>query len=316
MGDAVRSHLRPHKHVFTGVEVSAMSETVMIEPLKLEHRELLFPKLKGLGLELNRYTFSELYIFNPKYKYELIHGENHFLRYYYKGSVLLLPVFDPRNVPAEKLIKALETYADSYFPIPVGWKKAFPSDRFQFSYSTAQSDYVFNIDKIRHYPGRHLSKKRNLVKQVEEQYEVVALPLTKEKINDAIKVLNDWQEGMELPGKETDYFYCLNALHLIEDLGLIGEIYYINELPVGFILGEYQTNDMFDIKFTKADKNIHGLYQYIYQSLANKLDDTCKYINFEEDLGLPYLIQSKGSYHPDRYLIKYNVNLKPQSHSS
>ena len=65
------------------------------------------------------------------------------------------------------------------------------------------------------------------------------------------------------------------------------------------------------IHFVKANKDIKGIYPYLYQYVAESLGGDIKFINFEQDMGSPELQQSKHSYHPDRMIHKWRISLKP-----
>jgi len=75
-------------------------------------------------------------------------------------------------------------------------------------------------------------------------------------------------------------------------------------------LGEELNQEMFVLNFAKAKKRFKGIYQYMYNNIANLLPQRYKYFNFEEDLGKEPLKVAKSSYIPDALLKKFRVALK------
>jgi len=74
-------------------------------------------------------------------------------------------------------------------------------------------------------------------------------PLTKARVPDAIAVLDAWKA---LKGVEGDYVAAREALELFDVLGLRGAVYYIEDKPVGWCLGERLAKGrMFAIHFEK-----------------------------------------------------------------
>jgi hypothetical protein len=124
--------------------------------------------------------------------------------------------------------------------------------------------------------------------------------------NDAMEVLEGWRKEKDQPG---DYLAAKEALEKMEELQLCGGIYYVNEQPVAYTLGEELAGgESFVIHFEKALAQYKGLYQFVNQSFAAILPrDKYKTINREQDLGDEGLRQAKMSYKPIGFVKKYRV---------
>ena len=57
----------------------------------------------------------------------------------------------------------------------------------------------------------------------------------------------------------------------------------------------------------KADYNYDGAYQMINKSFAEFVSDKVKYLNREDDMGLPGLRKAKLSYYPVMLIEKYSA---------
>ncbi len=110
-----------------------------------------------------------------------------------------------------------------------------------------------------------------------------------------------------------DYAAAREALEHMEYLQLCGGIFYVDDEPVAYTLGEeLARGKMFVIHFEKAvlRKEYKGVYQYVNQAFAALLPEKYELINREQDLGDPGLRQAKESYRPVGFVAKYRAALK------
>ena len=77
-------------------------------------------------------------------------------------------------------------------------------------------------------------------------------------------------------------------------------------------LGSWLSEDTFDIHFEKAAEDVDGAYTAINQAFAAHLREKypqLRYLNREDDLGIPGLRKAKLSYYPDKLAVKFWANL-------
>ncbi len=287
------------------------------EKINLSHQALLTERFQKLKLDISEYTFANVYLFRQIHQYEVIFEEEVFLKGITRdGFSFLMPTFIPFKTEIEKIIRLLP-YVDFLFPIPEQWLSYFDTTLFTSTFIESDSDYLFSIEKIRTYPGRHLNGKRNLVKQFTTSYAVTSFPLTPNRIPEALQVLNRWQSEQKHNMNQTDYFSCQEALERLAELKLVvGHIFYADQQPCAFSLGEKLNECIYAIHFVKAQKNIKGIYQYLYQAVAQLIDENIEFLNFEQDLGYDGIRKAKQSYHPDRMVHKLRLSLREYTHSS
>ena len=279
------------------------------EKLTLDHKELLFQRLRDLKTAISEYSFANLYLFRHNHDYEVIFGKEIFIRgKTYDGHRYLMPTFDIGSVDIDYL-KGLLKDADFFFPIDKEWLEPFDKKGFIYSAEEGDADYIYTIEKMSTFKGGKLSKKRNLLKQFLASYTPQGMPLTKDKSGDAKAILEEWLMDTGLGKDETDYGPTLEMLDIFEELNLCGGIYYVEGEPAGFIMGEELDHDTFALHFAKGKKKFKGLYQYMYNDFAKLMPQKYKYLNFEQDLGKLALKIAKSSYNPDRMLQKYRVGL-------
>ena len=286
------------------------------EHLSLKHEEKLSQTLSNINVALSEFSFANLYLFREKHNYRLIddNGDLFLSGVTYDEKTFLMPLRDLSNNESRdyllKLIKIASDY-DMIYPIPEKWLSKFSPDNFTFSYVDEDSDYLYAIDTFISYPGRKLHGKRNLVTQFLRDYNAEILPLNEENAHFATEVLNSWQKDIGAKKDETDFFPCLESLQNIKKLNQIGEIFLIDGIPQGFVMGERYNKEYCVIHFAKGNNEIKGIYQYMFSVFAgHNKEALCNFVNLEQDLGKEGLRAMKKSYLPIDMLLKYRVFIK------
>jgi hypothetical protein len=281
-----------------------------VEPLDFSHRELLQERLKKLHCPIAEYSFPNLYLFRDTHKYEVIIDKEIFIKgLSYDGYTYLMPTVEIRDMECGYINGMMGT-VDFLFPIPETWLECFGQDEYQITCKQGDMDYLYTVEQMSTYRGRNLHSKRNLLKQFISTYTHEALPLTNDRLDDAVVALNGWLDDAEQDVAETDYFPCLEALRKYDDLILCGGIYYADNEPAGFIVGEELNEETFALHFAKARKRFKGIYQYMFNTFARILPPKYRFLNFEQDLDKDTLRLAKSSYLPHSMLKKARVALK------
>lgn len=284
---------------------------MLIEALQLTHQSLLNPYLNQLNLKISEYNFTNLYLFRQTHQYQVCFNEHLLIKGIDKqGYSFLMPLFSLMEV-SHQLLKYWLTQVDYLFPIPEIWIPNLNLEEFDKSFSEGDSDYIFSVEKIFHYEGNHLKEQRNLIQHLLANYEVHSFPLTLDRLQHALQVLEIWQEGQSKV--ETDFFPCQEAIQRLNQLQLDGHIFYIQQQPCAFFIGEIGQAEQYIIHFAKAFKAFKGLYPYMYQYLAQTLikkHSQVKWLNMQQDLGLPHLHKAKRSYEPDHLIHKWRISLR------
>ena len=134
-----------------------------------------------------------------------------------------------------------------------------------------------------------------------------AKPLLGEYAGDALRILEAWRQQQETPG---DYEAAREAVEKMEQLQLCGGIFYVNDQPVAYTLGEELARGrMWVTHFEKAiaGEQYKGIYQYVNQAFGAVLPEKYELINREQDLGDPGLRQAKESYRSVGFVRKYRA---------
>lgn len=276
------------------------------EKLSLVHQSLLTPLFKKLQLELSEYSFSCLYLFREVHSYEVIWEKNVYIKGKSRdGFSYLMPTVAINEIDQDELQRLLKE-VNFLFPIPLAWEKQMDESIYEKGFKEQDSDYIFSIKTLQQYPGRDLSKKRNLVRQFQHLYQAKVLPLIEERIPDALQIIETWKNERVLL-QPSDYESSKEAVQMFACLGLEGRMVYIAGRPAAILLGEALNDRIYVLRYFKGSRQYVGIYQFLLQEYALSLGSRYPEINLEQDLGIPQLKQTKHSYHPDRMAVKFRI---------
>lgn len=283
-------------------------------PLTLDHQKVLEGLWKPLcvahDLQYSEYSFANNYINRSRHAFCYIDNDPPFLRGEFKpGSYYYIPTRAPKDISLRSL-SAIGESSICLFPVPEKWLDDFHKYHPGLKSCRSDTDYLFTVEKLKTFPGRALSSRRNLLTQLLYHHKMESKPLAQKDISEAVAVLDKWQEQSGQPKEKTDYFPCLDSLKYLERLGLFARIAYADGQAVGFTVGEILTPTTVQMLMAKALHAYHGLTAYLYQDFAMHLPHSIQWIDLEQDLGLPSLRRAKEAYEPDVLLPKWRVTIE------
>lgn len=186
--------------------------------------------------------------------------------------------------------------------------------RFRIEWMRDNADYIYEREKLVSLAGKKLHGKRNHIKRFQDQnpgwrYE----SLRDDNIEACIEMAQEWCRRnccTEDDEKEEEFHLVIKALKNYKALHMKGGLLRNETGVVAFTLGSPIGPDTFDVCFEKAFSEIQGAYPMINQQfVAHELQEY-RYVNREEDLGVPGLRKAKLSYDPDILLEKGSVSLR------
>lgn len=178
--------------------------------------------------------------------------------------------------------------------------------KFRFYTDRDTYDYVYLIDDLADLKGRKYQKKRNHFNKFcaanpTWRWE----PITMGNLQQVRQLAEAWYEMRMAQDPEADFHLEKIALgRALEDprrYGMEGLVLLVEDKPAAFTLGSRLSEDTFDVHFEKALDIVDGSYPAINKSFASYLRDKypqLRYLNREDDMGLPGLRKAKLSYEP------------------
>lgn len=178
-------------------------------------------------------------------------------------------------------------------------------------------DYILDLELLTHYDHSKLRGHASFYRRLHEEHgqhlEARLLDITQH--NDRGLVLSLTRLWMQHKTEEKKSFAPTleNALYKYFEQKNFDEkfisigVFYKDKL-VAFTINELEHDDYTVCHFMKADNSLKGIYSYLVQETSKVLiKKGKKYINFEQDLGLKNLRQSKKTFHPVDFLKKYKI---------
>jgi hypothetical protein len=283
----------------------------IIETINLTHRPFLSVRFRQMNLNISDYTFANVYLFRNISRYEIITKDcGTFISAYNRQDQNYIMPLDNLHDCSLDTLRGLLTANSFFFPIPEEWLPFFPNNKFCVTSDDSESDYMYLTKNMATFAGKTYTRHRNHLNQFIGAFCPEQRPLSGDTLSDSLKILRQWQDESVLTASKTDFALCAEALQKFSELALWGTIYYIENEPAGFIIGEALNKDTFCLHFAKASKTYHGIYEFMFNDTAKQLQSQYKYLNLEEDMGNKNLRKTKSSYGPERILKKYRVSLK------
>ena len=285
-----------------------MIEFHRIKPDQKQQYEQVLFSCPPRGCE---YSFANLYLWGRQ-EVAFLHGCVAFFSHFYGRSLYPYPVGngDRRAVLEEILLDAkdrgipcrLSGLTDADREELEAW---FPGE-FHFCCDRDSFDYVYEVDALADLRGKKLQKKRNHLNRFRSEHPQARLePITCANIELARHMVNDWYQTRMRQDPEGNYLLeniaIAKAFRHLEDLGMEAAALMEGDTVLAVTMGSRLSGDTFDIHFEKAREDIDGAYGAINASFAQYLREKYPEVRFldrEDDLGIPGLRKAKLSYYP------------------
>ena len=274
--------------------------------VSIDMRSVLHPKFQALADGISEFTFANIYLFRQVHNYRISKLEDGL--FVITGKDNEDPFFMlPLGLPDENIIRELFNNYQTMKAVTAGQVEILQKMGYSASEDRDNFDYLYSLEDLVNLTGRKFHKKKNMLNIFIRNNECQAKPLLEEYRDDAIQILERWNDQH---GGQNDFLAAKEALEKMWPLQLCGGIFYIDGQPAAYCLGEeLALGKSFVIHFEKAvlEEGFKGLYQYINQAFASILPEKYKTVNREQDLGNPGLRHAKMSYRPVDFVKKYKV---------
>ena len=185
--------------------------------------------------------------------------------------------------------------------------------KFRFYADRDSWDYVYSIDDLADLKGKKFQKKRNHMNKFQELHPNYRTePLNRENIPVAMELIEKWNQSDPCADPGSEFYQECRALRRAfahyEELELEGMLLLDGEEVLAVTIGSRLSEDTFDIHFEKALDRPDSAYPAINRDFARYLRDKypeLRWLNREDDLGLPGLRKAKLSYNPDHMVEKF-----------
>lgn len=291
---------------------------IRFERLLPQQKEKYDEYLMHCGPRGCEYSFANLYLWGRQtaafldgYLVLFSHFNGHSVYPFPVGRGDIRPVLDA--IIADSRERGIPCRLTSLMPEDQEILEALYPGKFHFRCSRSDFDYVYAIDALAELRGRKYQQKRNHLNRFMQNYpDYHVRALDAATLPTAENFIENWFFRKEMEDRHQDFqleqVAFRRAFSHFDALGLEGLILYAGGEPVAVTMGSRLTEDTFDVHFEKAREDIPGAYAAINQAFASSLRQRhpeLRYLNREDDLGLPGLRKAKESYHPAFLVDKY-----------
>jgi hypothetical protein len=171
-------------------------------------------------------------------------------------------------------------------------------------------DYVYLGEDLISLKGKKYDGKRNRIRKFERGFTYAYARLTRDRLPGCHELLARWLET-----KSGSDGFLVNVwrdvieegLARADELELRGGVFEVGGLVAAFSLGARLTPEMAVIPVEIVDPRYEGLSQLVNREFVRREWPDCRFINREQDNGIPGLRRAKISYHPHRFVRKCNI---------
>ena len=171
-------------------------------------------------------------------------------------------------------------------------------------------DYIYLTQDLIDLRGRAYHSKKNHLNYFLRTYDYEYIEMTSDMADDAMKFIAEFNARKEVPDHEMEMLRMEeqameDVFRNLEKVGYsAGAILIDGKIEAIAIGGQLGRNTITE-HVEKANVNYRGLYQAINNEFCRNVASKAKYINREEDMGIPNLRKAKLSYKPVKLLEKY-----------
>ena len=289
-------------------------------------RQWALPLLAAQGEMGCEYNFDNIYLWSRAYPQKLarlgdrllvqIQGKLGVCYLYPAGSGPLGPALDALGQDAAAhgapltlvCVTAAQRQAlEGQFPGRFSWQE----DRDGW-------DYLYDVNRLADLPGKKLHAKRNHIHRLDEAYPGWTWSwLTRADVEPCRQMDRLWlqqaRQREEVQGLSTldgENRALDLALTHWQEVGLEGVVLRWQDQILGFSLGAPLTETIFDVHFERARADIQGAYPAVNRSFAQAVRQKyphIRYLDREDDMGLPGLRKAKLSYRPDYLQVNFSA---------
>lgn len=173
-------------------------------------------------------------------------------------------------------------------------------------------EYVYDIDQFIAFKGKKMAKKRNHLNYFMNHFSDYEMELLDGSQTEELIKFNDEFNLYHKEGETFDYesHAISEAIRDYKKYPFFGLLLRYNGKIIGYTFGE-AIGDTFSIHAEKGDIDYQGVYQALSSLLSRQISEKypeIKYLNREDDMGNDYLRQSKLSYHPAKFITKWEIS--------
>jgi len=299
--------------------------------ITIEQRCSLEEYLRGFDYKTSGLSFSALYMWRNinKFSWEIIGdymcmaGISHLeLEQGIEEPFLFPPLTRTGKYQAAKLRETIyeakrifeekgQTFSIRLLPIHmVDIIKAACPNEMKYIDDRPNYDYIYKRQDLIDLKGREYHPKKNHLNYFKNNYKYEYVALNSAMTGEAMKFIDAFNRRKEVPPHEMQLLKMeeeamADVFGNLEQVGYLAGAIMIGGRIEAVSIGGYLGRNTVTVHVEKANIDYRGLYQAINNEFCKHAAANVKYINREEDMGIPNLRKAKLSYKPVKLLEKH-----------
>lgn len=297
---------------------------VALENKPLYERYLLSEKERGCN-----YSFANLFLWGQQ-NMAVVHDHIVLFSHFNKLNIYPYPLGSGNKKPVIDAIIA--DAKERGIPCKIACLREDEQDileslypgKFRCYHDRDSSDYVYAIDDLADLKGRKYHRKKNHYNNFLKTYPKYTVePLKADNISSVRQLIEQWYKAKLSENPNANYqmeqIALDKALTHYQELQMEGLVLLNEDHVLAVTLGSQLSEHTFDVHFEKALTDINGAYAVINCEFARYIREKhpqIKFLNREEDMGIPGLRKAKESYYPHHMAEKYWAYLLEDNHEN
>ena len=299
--------------------------------ITVEQRESLEEYLRGFDYKTSGLSFSALYMWRNinKFSWQIIGdymclaGISHLeLEQGIEEPFLFPPLTRTGCYKPEKLRETIyeakrifgeqgQNFSIRLLPLHmIDIIKAACPDEMRYIEDRPNYDYIYKTQDLIDLKGREYHPKKNHLNYFKNNYTYEYITLTSAMAEEAMTFIGEFNRKKEVPEHEMQLLKMeeeamADVLYNLEKVGYLAGAITIGDRIEAISIGGNLGRNTVTVHVEKANIDFRGLYQAINNEFCRHVASHVKYINREEDMGIPNLRKAKLSYKPVKLLEKH-----------
>ena len=234
---------------------------------------------------------------------------NHYTEFFEDFSHIYLPPICTLDKVKEAIDLAmnqakLDGEVFGMISVPQEYLDCYENPPFTYTLIDSQNEYLYNTLDLVEFKGKKYHSKRNHIAVFDRLYNY-EFRRYKDEDREAVEdLLFRWTENQK-EVEITEFHAIKRSLEMANEENIYPYVLYVDGKLAGFTLGEITPSNVGIVHIEKADITFNGVYSKLVNLFASEVLKDCRIINRQEDMGDEGLRQSKLSYKPCGYAMKY-----------
>ncbi|MBD3254536.1 MAG: DUF2156 domain-containing protein [Candidatus Lokiarchaeota archaeon] len=297
--------------------------------IQIKHKSLFDRYFKEYPPQISEFTFTNLFMWREHYQFEYIEKDDHLIifskEYLTKweepntnsnNAIFFLPPIGERpHVIMEEILNEHKNAEFNRVPFEIcnNLKDYDSSEKLNlvFLEDRKNFDYIYKFQEMKELPGNKHRKNRRWLNKFLESYNFEFNIIDKDLIDKCRELQLKWCQVKDCEDDQSlleEQKAILSAIDNFSKLNYIGGIICVNDTCVAYTFGELLNPETLVIHIEKAHTQFEGSYQAINNLFLKHYEREVKFVNREQDLGIPGLRKAKESYKPHHLVEKYIVH--------